>query len=238
MLANGTPQARKTRLEIRFLQPGIYSVELDGQLLNGHWTASRLADGLVVSLPANSMKRVRVQPVRLELPAPPDNRPFDASTTWLSDRTPVTAQRGTGAPQPTFCGDRSFDGLPIRLGGTQFAKGLGCAANTVLVYDLRRQFARFQATVGVDDEVRGSTNPPPSVFFTVLVDGRLGFESGPMLADTPSRDVDLDVRQARTLMLRMSCNWDDDGRSQNDRGNWAAARLTGQPTGPPVIRSR
>jgi hypothetical protein len=237
MLANGTPQARRTRLEIRFLQPGTYKVELDGKVLAGPRTASQLAAGLVVSLPANSMKRVRVQPVRLELPAPLDDRPYDASTTWLSDLTPMAAQRGTGAPQPTFCGDRGFDGPPIRLGGKPFAKGLGCAANTVLVYDLRRQFARFQATVGVDDAVRNRTNPAPSVCFTVLVDGRLGFESGSMLKDTPSREVDIDVRQAQTLMLRMSCNWDDGGRSQNDHGDWAAARLTGQQTGPPVIRS-
>jgi hypothetical protein len=30
------------------------------------------------------------------------------------------------------------------------------------------------------------------------------------------------------LMLRLACNWDDDGGSQNDHGDWAEARLIGR----------
>ena len=40
--------------------------------------------------------------------------------------------------------------------------------------------------------------------------------------------MDVDVRRARMLMLRVSCNWDDDGNSQNDHGDWAEARLVGK----------
>ena len=49
-----------------------------------------------------------------------------------------------------------------------------------------------------------------------------------MYADTSPRVVDVDVRHARMLMLRMSCNWDDNGNSKNDYGDWAEARLVGK----------
>jgi len=98
----------------------------------------------------------------------------------------------------------------------------------VLLYELNGEYDRFQATVGVDDSVAGKTSPSPSVFFTVFVDGLLRFESGPMFTNTPPKDVNVDVRHARMLMLLMSCNWDDNGRSENDHGDWASARLTGR----------
>jgi len=98
----------------------------------------------------------------------------------------------------------------------------------VLVHDLDRRHERFEALVGVDAEVAGATNPAPSVCLTVHVDGRLRFESGPMYKDTPPRTVRVDLRNARTLMLRVSNNWDDDGRKANDHGDWAEARLIGK----------
>jgi len=55
----------------------------------------------------------------------------------------------------------------------------------------------------------------------------LCFESGPMFASTAPREVVVDVRQARMLMLRVSCNWDDNGHSQTDHDDWAGARLIG-----------
>jgi len=78
----------------------------------------------------------------------------------------------------------------------------------------------------------GKTNPAPSVFFTAFVDGKLVFESGPMFAATPPREAKADVRQARMLMLQMSCNWDDNGESKNDQGDWANARLIGKLANP------
>jgi hypothetical protein len=131
-------------------------------------------------------------------------------------------------PVPIYRNDRNFDNAQINLAGTAFDKGLGCAANTVVLYQLDGKFDRFVASCGVDRSVAGKTNPPPSVFFTAFVDGKLVFESGPMFASTPPCEVNVDVRHARMLMLRMSCNWDDNGKSKNDQGDWANARLIGK----------
>jgi len=124
--------------------------------------------------------------------------------------------------------DRSFGGKRLAIGSRSFDKGLGWAANTVLIYNLDGQYERFQSTVGVDQEVAAAINPSASVFFTAFVDGRLVFESGAMRADTPAREVNVEVRGARMLMLRMSCNWDDNGKSDHDHGDWADARLIGK----------
>jgi hypothetical protein len=227
VVANGTAQPRESRVEIRFLQPGRYDVQVDERGL-GQRTSQQLAAGLNISLPPNSMKRVRVRPLHLDDASPPYPGAFDSSVTWLSDLNPFAAQRGTGSPDPIYRRDQGFDTSPLSLGGREFAKGLGCAANTVLLYDLNRDFDRLRATVGVDRSVADRTHPSPSVVFTVFVDGVLRFDSGPILASTPPREIDVEVRHGRTLMLRLACNWDDDGRSDNDHGDWADARLIGR----------
>jgi hypothetical protein len=227
VVANGTTQARKARVNIRLLQPGTYEVQLDGSDL-GQKTHQQLAQGLELPMPANSMKRVQTHLIRPDPQVAPHAEVYDSSVTWLSNLAPFAAQRGTGFPEPIYRTDRSFNSRPVGLGGKAFAKGLGCAANTVLLFELKGEYDRFQTTVGVDDSGVAKTNPPPSVFFTVFVDGLLRFESGPMFTNTPPKDVNVDVRHAGMLMLRMSCNWDDNGRSENDHGDWAAARLTGR----------
>ena len=224
---NGTPQARASRVEIRFLEPGSYDVELDGAEL-GEKTHVQLAQGLELNLPANSMRRIQVHLRELASAAPQMVGAYDSSVTWLSDLTPFAAQRGTGLPVPIYRNDRNFDNSQINLAGTAFDKGLGCAANTVIFYQLDGKFDRFAASCGVDRSMAGKTNPPPSVFFTAFVDGKLVFESGPMFATTPPCEANVDVRHARMLMLRMSCNWDDNGKSKNDQGDWAKARLIGK----------
>ena len=227
VLANGTRQQRDARVQIQFLKPGDYDVKLDGKSL-GRKTHQQLAEGIQARVSANSMSRIQVDPQRLDPPPAPKNLIYDSSVTWLSDMAPFAAQRGTGAPEPTYRRDLSLDNLPMAVGGKTFAKGLGCGANTVLLYDLNGEFDRFQATVGVDNSVAARTNPPPSVAFSVFIDGELRFESGPMFTNTPPRAVNVEVRHARMLMLRLACNWDDDGGSQNDHGDWAEARLIGR----------
>jgi hypothetical protein len=226
LVVNGTTQARAARVEVRFLEPGRYEVKVDGATL-GRKTNLELAEGLDFKLPANSVQRLQVHLSRRASP-PPVVESYDSSVTWLGDLTPSAAQRGTGLPTPIYRINRSFDSAPIKLSGATFDKGLGCAANTVLLYDLQGSFDRFVAVCGVDGAAVRRTNPPPSVFFTAFADGKLCFESGPMFASTPPCKVNMNVRHARMLMLRMSCNWDDDGQSQNDLGDWADARLMGK----------
>ncbi|MGO9111145.1 MAG: NPCBM/NEW2 domain-containing protein [Thermoguttaceae bacterium] len=228
-IANGTKQARSTTLQIRFLQPGTYGLSIDGadeRRMSYH----DLAAGIVIDVAANTMKQVAVRPISIEKPLPTPEIRYDATVTYLSGPAVelLAAQRGTGNPLPTYGADKSIGGHAIRVGNRAFDKGIGCAANTVLAYNLKGGYERFKALVGVDKEVAAAADPPPSVFFTVHVDGMLRFESGPMRKDTAAKEVDVDVRGAHVLMLRTSCNWDDNGNGKNDHGDWAEARLVGR----------
>jgi hypothetical protein len=229
VLANGTKQARSTKLRVRFLRPGIYELSIDdaGKRRMSH---QDLAAGVALALEANTMKRVEVRPISLDRPTVQPHMRYDATTTYLDSPavTLLAAQRGTGNPRPTYGINKSIGGHTLRIGKRPFDKGLGCATNTVVVYDLGGQYERFKAIVGIDDEVAGADHPPPSVFFTVHVDGVLRFESGPMLKDFEAKEVDVAVRGAHVLMLRTSCNWDDNGNGKNDHGDWGDAKLVGQ----------
>jgi hypothetical protein len=227
VVANGTTHPLTARVRIPFLQPGSYDLQLDGSKF-GERSHKQLAEGLQLDMPADSMRRVQVHLLQPTPSLAPLARAYDSSITWLSDLTPFAAQRGTGLPKPVYLKNQGFDSSPIILGGKPFAKGLGCAANTVLLYKLDGAFDRFEATVGVDDSVLGKTDPAPSVFFTVFVDGLLRFESGSMFSNTAPQQISVDVRKASMLMLRLSCNWDDNGQSEHDRGDWADARLIGK----------
>lgn len=51
-----------------------------------------------------------------------------------------------------------------------------------------------------------------------------------MYQDTPPRPFEVDVRNGRTLVIRVSGNWDDNGELTNDMAGLAEARLLGRAT--------
>ena len=44
---------------------------------------------------------------------------------------------------------------------------------------------------------------------------------------TPPKNIEVDVRNAEVLVIRMSGNWDDNGNIANDMGSLGDARLIG-----------
>ena len=225
ILANGTVTERQTSVRVRFLQPGTYSLSLDGSDL-GLKTSEDLERGVVVSVPMNSTRNLRVKLVTLRSSAPPADK-FDSSITFLSDLQEHAAQRGVGLPVPIFLKDRSFGGGPILLGGVTYSKGLGLAANTVILYDLNGQYQSLAALVGVSEDIPAG-GPRPSINLTIFCDGKCEFDSGGMYPDTPARPVEIDLESVKNLTIRISSNWDHDGDLRNDFGNLADARLIGR----------
>ncbi|MBV9224110.1 MAG: NPCBM/NEW2 domain-containing protein, partial [Acidobacteriaceae bacterium] len=138
VLANGTVTDRETQVQVRFLEPGRYRVELDGHPLPA-MSAKELSDGISVKVPKNTMRRLRVTAESINPQQARIDR-YDSSITFLSDYPEAAAQRGIGLPTPIFQKDRSFHGQPITMKGAHFEKGLGLAANTVIVYQLNGNF--------------------------------------------------------------------------------------------------
>jgi hypothetical protein len=231
VLANGTATNRETKVQVRFLRPGSYALSLD-DVDWGIKTTQELEQGIPIAVPRNSERTLRVKPVvllsLLSLPLQLVGAPvetFVSSVTYMSDLQPFSAQRGVGLPIPIFVKDRSFRGGPLTLNGTPHSKGLGVAANTVLLYGLNKKYLRFTALVGVAGDIDSAQ--PASINLTIFCDGNCRFDSGKMHPDTAAIPIDIDVRDVTTLAFRVSSNWEGAGDLTNDMGNLADARLIG-----------
>jgi hypothetical protein len=110
------------------------------------------------------------------------------------------------------------DGQTITLNGITFAKGLGTHAASDVRYTISG-CTRFQASLGVDDEV----GPNGSVDFQVYLDGVKAYDSGLMLGNSLTAPLDLDVTAKSQLRLVVTNGGDG---IDYDHADWADARLT------------
>ena len=118
---------------------------------------------------------------------------------------------------------KSVDNNPLRLGGRNYAHGIGTHAESDLVVDLKGKATRFVSMVGVDEEI-GSRG---SVVFSVWADGRKVEGSTIMRVGDEPELLDVDLTGVKTLRLQVS----DAGDSVNsDHADWAGARLELTPT--------
>ncbi|BDI28999.1 hypothetical protein CCAX7_10500 [Capsulimonas corticalis] len=124
--------------------------------------------------------------------------------------------QGWGSPQV----DKSVGGGPLSIGGRKFANGVGAHAAGEFAIDLHGAARRFSAWVGVDDDAQ----PPGSVTFQLLGDGKTLWESGVMRAGAPAKEADVDLRGVQRLTLRVGDAGDGDGM---DHADWAEARIEG-----------
>ena len=135
-----------------------------------------------------------------------------SGTNYLSDRQPIYAYTGSG----TIVKDKSIGGRSITNGGVFYAKGIGVNSRSGVEYDLGGVCTRFQAHIGIDDEV-GSSG---SVMFEVFADGVEIYNSGAMTGSTTTKTIDLDVTGVRRLTLGVD---DDNDGTSNDHADWANA---------------
>ena len=112
--------------------------------------------------------------------------------------------------------NRSIEEKPLRIGGRDFAWGLGSHAASVLRVELAGGTQRFTSWVGVDDETAGKG----SVVFRIYGDGEKLFDSGVMRGGEAAKRVDLDLATVRHLVLVTTGAGDD---INYDHADWAEA---------------
>ncbi|HEO69813.1 MAG TPA: alpha-galactosidase, partial [Candidatus Hydrogenedentes bacterium] len=137
---------------------------------------------------------------------------------WLEDLDLSVMGQQYGRPQKA----KSVEQKPLTLGGTKYSRGVGSHANSHCYIDLKGAVVRFEATVGVDDEVgkRGS------VVFEVWTDDVLAFASGVMRGgDQPARVV-IDCSGAKYLAL---ITLDGGDGIAYDHADWAVAKFALKP---------
>lgn len=117
-------------------------------------------------------------------------------------RNPWGETHGSGE-RPTYAGwgGAQADATPydeaLKISGQGFDTGIGVLTNSRL--EVRNAgYARFQASVGVDDSTRNARDP---VRFAVYGDGRLLAESAPMSFGAASASLSADISGVRIVEL-------------------------------------
>jgi hypothetical protein len=184
------------------LQTGLATV----RDLWGHADLGMFTNSFTTNVPADGVVMMKVVGTAPDLPV--------LGTNCLAALQPVYAYTGSG----TLVANRSIGGNPITLNGVIYTNGVGVNSYSGLEYRLGAVASRFQADVGVDDEV--GTNG--SVVFQVYADGLKIYDSGIMTGGGPHRTINLDVTGVNRLTLGV--NDADDGIT-NDHADWAGARV-------------
>ena len=134
---------------------------------------------------------------------------------WLDELDVGKVRTGQGTAKR----NKSVEGNPIRIGGRQFARGIGTHAPSVFWIQLDAWTSDFTASVGVDDEVAGTD---ASVEFIVFGKGKALWQSGNMKAGDPPKEVNVKIRGVKKLGLIVTDGGDG---GDSDHADWADAKL-------------
>ncbi len=173
------------------------------------------ATGVTVSVPGHDARALLINGTE---PALPSGRVYLSDIGWTYETNgfgPVELDRTNGEAA-------ALDGLPIRLRGAAYDKGLGVHAPSLLRYRLGQRCSRFVADVGVDDDVAGQG----TVQFEVWADGERLFHSGILTGTSPTQTVDVDLTNRRELRLFVGIGGDD---HTLDHATWAGALVDCEP---------
>jgi hypothetical protein len=142
---------------------------------------------------------------------------------YLSDMTPITAYNSWGPYERDMSNgeEAANDGQMISIAGQTFAKGLGVHSGSSLTYAIPADVTRFQANIGVDDEVGNKG----SVVFQVYLDGNSNpaYTSSVLRGSQGSVPININVTGAHTLRLVVT---DAGDGPDYDHADWANARFT------------
>jgi alpha-galactosidase len=138
-----------------------------------------------------------------------------AATVWLDDLDVSVTAQGWGDPHK----NQSVSGHDLSIGGQTFAHGLGTHAESTLFINLKNGAQTFSASVGVDDEVKGSV---ASIEFFILGDGKILWQSGVMKAGDAAKNFTINLSGVKTLLLKVGDA--GDGISY-DHADWADAKF-------------
>lgn len=93
--------------------------------------------------------------------------------------------------------DKTIEGKPLKLGGKAYDRGLWIHSKTRLQYRIGGEYRRFQAVMGIDQEVAHGEG---AVRVVISGDGRKLLETDVRAADPP-QPLDLDVTGVRDLEI-------------------------------------
>ncbi len=150
----------------------------------------------------------------------------EPETVYLSslDLSPII--QGWGQPQA----DKAVTGKPMSIGGKTFERGLGTHTDSLVRLQLKGGSEKFLAFVGVDD---AATSDQATITFRVVGDGKTLWKSPGMKRGQPARQVEVDVKGVKTLLLLA----DSGGDISFGHADWADAKFLVTGERPAIVGS-
>jgi len=121
--------------------------------------------------------------------------------------------------------NRSTMSNPIKLNGITYPNGVGVHSPSEIILNLFGKATRFQATVGIDDDVSAKPNEA-NLEFKVLADQKLIWSSGIMKYTDALRTKNIDLDLTGYYFLTLITTLGSDGVNYSDHADWASAILT------------
>ncbi len=135
------------------------------------------------------------------------------NTVWLEDVDRASMTCGYRVPAVA----RSIEGRLLQIGGKTYAHGLGTHAASALEVPLGGNALRFEADVGLDDEVKDRRQA--SVVFNVWADGRLAATSGVLRRRKRQCHFSVDLAGVQAVLLEVTDAGDGNDSDHADWGN-------------------
>ena len=139
----------------------------------------------------------------------------EVNAIWLDSLNLSKANQDYGKIQA----GHAESGGPIKLNDQTYPHGIGTHANGDISMNLHGEATRFQAVVGIDDEVKGKG----SVVFSVWVDGKQVTKTPVLHGGDPAKVISVDLTGAKNLILIVG---DAGDGNKYDHADWAGAMIT------------
>lgn len=172
----------------------------------------------------NSMKTIRLSFLFITISL----LGYSQSTIRLDQLSLTNATTGWG----TVVANKSIGSNSLKIGGITYTNGVGIHSPSEIVINLAGASSRFQAIVGIDDEVSPDN---ANLEFQVYADNVLMWTSGIMQSTDPIRTktIDLDITGKKYLSLVTTIG--NNGTNWFDHADWVSAVFTYSGTAPICI---
>ena len=112
--------------------------------------------------------------------------------------------------------DKTFEGNPIKIDGKIFQKGFGCKSKATFMFAGTQRADRLKGTVALDESYQGENEGRFRIFHEDYFANRVLWDSGQMTKDTPAKEIDIQLKGCRCLMLVFEGRTKKDGKKAGD----------------------
>ena len=206
---------------VEYYPRSAYQVAVDGRPLGEAFTARANVSGLVPGKPHEiSVRSMWADGTAAEKGAELTYTPALPDSLFVSGLEPISMLQDW----ERLGVDRAVRGSPLKVGGKEYSKGIGTLSESQVSYRIFGRFAKFVASVGLDEGVRRQS--PARAIFEVRGDGKTLWKSDTISRGSAAVPVSVDVRGVDELTLVVApIVQPNTDRDDSVPADWLDARL-------------